>query len=226
MLRAFLFVILSGAACAQAPQPAPAEPRKPARMLPADRSAILLRADREALERPEEILDRMGLKPGQLVADLGTGVGWYTQRIAKRVAPHGAVFAVDVQQGMLDQMQARMKDAGIRNVLPVLSGDDDPRLPPGKIDWVLLVDVYHELQKPQEMLAKIREALAPDGRVALVEYRAEQDPKTLPVRIPRDHQMTIAEVLREWLPAGFELVEFHEFLPAQHFFVFRKAGGR
>lgn len=226
MLRTVLLLALAWTSLAQIPQPPPVEPRKPARMLPADRAAILLRADREALERPEEILDKMALKPGQLVADLGAGVGWYTQRIAKRVAPHGAVFAVDVQQGMLDQMQARLKDAGIRNVYPVLSGDDDPRLPPGKMDWVLLVDVYHELQKPQEMLAKLREALAPGGRVALVEYRAEQDPAKLPVRIPRDHQMTIAEVLREWLPAGFELVEFHEFLPAQHFFVFRKAGGR
>jgi ubiquinone/menaquinone biosynthesis C-methylase UbiE len=165
----------------------------------------------------------MKLQSGQLVADLGAGVGWYSLRIAKRVAPSGAVFAVDVQQGMLDQLQARMKEAGVRNIYPVLGGEADPMLPEGKMDWILLVDVYHELAQPQAMLAKIRQALAPEGKVALVEYRAEQDPATLPVRIPRDHQMTIAEVLREWLPAGFELVEFHEFLPAQHYFIFRKA---
>ncbi len=216
-------VILAIALVQAFPQSPSLEPRKPARMLPASRSAILVSPEREKLERPEEVLDRMKLQSGQLVADLGAGVGWYSLRIAKRVAPSGAVFAVDVQQGMLDQLQARMKEAGVRNIYPVLGGEADPMLPEGKMDWILLVDVYHELAQPQAMLAKIRQALAPEGKVALVEYRAEQDPATLPVRIPRDHQMTIAEVLREWLPAGFELVEFHEFLPAQHYFIFRKA---
>jgi ubiquinone/menaquinone biosynthesis C-methylase UbiE len=124
---------------------------------------------------------------------------------------------------MLDQLLNRAKENGARNILPVLSTAEDARLPAGKIDRILMVDVYHELEQPRAMLESIKRALAPGGKVILVEYRAEQDPATLPVRIPRDHKMSVVEVLREWLPAGFELAEYHEFLPAQHLFVFQKA---
>ncbi|MBK9314948.1 MAG: class I SAM-dependent methyltransferase [Acidobacteria bacterium] len=203
-------------------QPAP-QKRKPARPLPAERAAILLSEFREKYERPEEIIDRMNLKDGDLVADLGAGLGYYSLRLAKRTGPRGAVFAVDIQQGMLDQLQGRMKEAGIRNIYPVLGDEADPKLPPGKMDWILLVDSYHEFGQPELMLEKIRHVLAPDGRVALIEYRAEQDPKEFPLPIPRDHKMTAAEVLSEWLPAGFELVAYYDFLPLQHYFVFRKA---
>lgn len=197
--------------------------RKPANILPAERAGILLMEGREELEQPEKTLDAMGLRNGQLVADLGCGNGFYSLRLAKRIGPDGHVFAVDIQQGMLDQLTARMTEAGVRNVYPVLGEPEDPHLPPGKIDWVLMVDVYHEFSNPEAMLKKIRECLTPEGRVALLEYRGEQDPKTLPIPIPRDHKMTYDEVMREWLPAGFKLVERHEFLPAQHFFVFAKA---
>lgn len=204
----------------QQPQPAPT--RKPARPLPADRSAILLHEAREKFERPDEVVAKLNLKDGDLVADIGAGLGYYSLRLAKPIAPHGAVFAVDIQQGMLDQLTSRMKETQIRNIYPVLGKEDDPTLPRGKIDWVLLVDAYHEFSQPRVMLEKIKECLAPNGKVALLEYRAEGMPADFPVKIPRDHQMTAAEVLREWLPAGFELIEYHEW-PAQHFFVFRKA---
>ncbi|MGE0102828.1 MAG: class I SAM-dependent methyltransferase [Blastocatellales bacterium] len=207
---------------AQAWQAPAAQKRKPARPLPAERAAILLSEFREKYERPEEMIDRMNLKDGDLVADLGAGLGYYSLRLARRVGPRGAVFAVDIQQGMLDQLQGRMKEAAIRNIYPILGDIADPKLPPGKMDWILLVDAYHEFGQPEQMLAMIREALAPDGRVALIEYRAEQDPKEFPLQIPRDHKMSAMEVLSEWLPAGFELVEYHSFLPLQHYFVFRK----
>lgn len=207
---------------AQAWQAPAAQKRKPARPLPAERAAILLSEFREKYERPEEMIDRMNLKDGDLVADLGAGLGYYSLRLARRVGPRGAVFAVDIQQGMLDQLQGRMKEAAIRNIYPILGDIADPKLPPGKMDWILLVDAYHEFGQPEQMLAMIREALAPDGRVALIEYRAEQDPKEFPLQIPRDHKISAMEVLSEWLPAGFELVEYHGFLPLQHYFVFRK----
>lgn len=198
--------------------------RVPAQILPAERAGILLSPARDALEEPEKTLDALGLKDGDIVADIGCGNGYYSLRLAERIAPHGHVFAVDIQQGMLDQMIARMADAEIYNIYPILSSTTDPYLPPGKIDWVLLVDVYHEFSDPQPMLAKIKEALAPKGRVALLEYRAEQDPATIPFPIPRDHKMTVEEVMSEWTPAGFELAERLEFLPAQHLFIFRVAG--
>lgn len=198
--------------------------RKPARILPAEMADILLMEGREETEQPEKVLDTMELEDGDLVVDLGCGNGFYTLRLAKRIAPHGHVFAVDIQQGMLDQLIERKNEAGLKNIYPVLGEPDDPNLPPGKADWILLVDVYHEFAQPEAMLAKIKDALAPDGKVALLEYRAEetQDPELMPQFIPRDHKMTVEEVMTEWTPAGFELVERHEFLPAQHFFVFEK----
>jgi len=154
------------------------------------------------------------------VADIGCGNGFYSLRVAERIGPHGTVFAVDVQQGMLDQLQVRMADAGARNIYPILGEFTDPNLPPGKMDWVLLVDAYHEFADPQAMLAKIKASLAPDGKVALLEYRAEQEDLGAPIKIPRDHKMTKDEVMREWVPAGFELVDQPTFLPAQHLFIF------
>jgi uncharacterized protein (TIGR01244 family) len=163
----------------------------------------------------------MGLTDGDIVADLGCGNGYYTLRVAKRIAPHGHVLAVDIQQGMLDQLTTRMNEANIKNIYPILGKFTDPLLPPGKVDWLLLTDVYHEFSEPEKMLAKIRECLAPDGKVALLEYRAEQDPKTIAFPIPRDHKMTVEEVIGEWAPAGFKLVERIEVLPAQHIFIFQ-----
>jgi uncharacterized protein (TIGR01244 family) len=130
------------------------------------------------------------------------------------------VFAVDVQQGMLDQMIARANEAEIKNIYPVLGAFTDPHLPPGKIDWMLLVDAYHEFSDPAAMLARMKESLAPDGKIALLEYRAEEGQPGADVAIPRDHKMTVDEVMTEWVPAGFELVSLEEFLPAQHLFIF------
>jgi uncharacterized protein (TIGR01244 family) len=197
--------------------------RVPAHILPAERAGILLMETRDALEEPEKTLDLLGLKDGDIVADLGCGNGYYTLRLAKRVAPTGRVLAVDIQQGMLDQLQARMTEAGIANIQPILGTPDDPRLPAGAVNWILLVDVYHEFSDPQAMLAKIRAALAPGGKVALLEYRKEQDPATISFPIPIDHKMSVQEVLSEWTPAGFDLVERVEMLPAQHIFIFTAA---
>lgn len=196
--------------------------RVPSRVLRPEMAGILLSDGREALERPSETLDRLQLMDGDIVADLGAGNGWYSLRLAERIAPHGVVFAVDVQEGMLDLLRGRMEEAGARNVYPVLGTATDPNLPPGKIDWVLLVDAYHEFSDPEAMLERIREALAPDGRVALSEYRAEQDLDAIPLPIPRDHRMTVDQILSEWLPAGFRVVERIEVLPAQHLFIFER----
>lgn len=197
--------------------------RVPANILKAEQAGILLLEARDKLEEPEKTLDLMGLKDGDVVADLGCGNGYYTLRLAKRVAPTGRVLAVDIQQGMLDQLKARMTEAGVTNVELILGDPDDPKLPRGGVDWLLLVDVYHEFANPQAMLAKIREALAPGGKVVLLEYRKEQDPATISFPIPMDHKMSVEEVMGEWIPAGFQLDQRVEMLPAQHIFVFTAA---
>jgi protein-L-isoaspartate O-methyltransferase len=182
----------------------------------------LERPQRVQEERPAEVLNVMGLRPGDVVADIGAGSGYFTRRIAPLVAPTGTVYAVDVQQEMLDILMENVEETGITGVVPVLGTDIDPGLPAGEVDWILLVDVYHELSQPGPMLVKMREALSPTGKVALVEYRVEDGSAQ---HIRAEHRMSVLQVLLEWEAAGFELAELHEFLPSQHLFVLRDGQG-
>ena len=201
--------------------------RETATVCPAANADCLL-AEWRRVERREELLQRMGISDGDIVADVGAGLGWYSLEVAKRVQPHGVVFAVDIQEEMLERLRERMKQEEIRNIYPVLGRLDDPLLPTGKIDWILLVDAYHEFSEPEEMLQRMKESLAPGGRVALLEFRAEQQMEgLLPFQMSpelRKHFMNIEDVMSEWTAAGFELEERGEFLPTQHVFVFKVAG--
>ena len=136
------------------------------------------------------------------------------------MAPTGKVYGVDIQPEMLRMLEEGARQQGITNIVAVQSEPDDPKLPAGSIDWILLVDVYHELQNPEPMLRKMRDALSPTGRVALVEFRLEGDTAA---HIRTEHRMSVEQVLLEWKPAGFELVELWEEMPTQHVFVFKKA---
>jgi ubiquinone/menaquinone biosynthesis C-methylase UbiE len=205
-----------------APATALASPRKPAKVMGFEGASWLERPGREEAEKPEVVLEAMDLRPGLNVAEIGTGTGWFARRIGPRIAPGGKVYAQDIQPEMLELMKKYAAEAGVTNIVPVLGTDADPKLPAGKIDRVLLVDVYHEFQKPKEMLARIRESLAPGGRVILVEYRLEGDTAT---HIHIDHRMSVDQVLAEWTPAGFELVNRLETLPSQHLFIFTARRG-
>jgi SAM-dependent methyltransferase len=212
--RAAALALLLAAACAVAAPP----PRRPANIMSFERADWLERPGREAEDRPELVLQAMRLAPGQVVAEVGCGSGFFARRLARAVAPGGRVYAEDIQPEMLDLLRERAAKEGIGNIVPVLGTDVDPRLPRGELDWILLVDVYHEFQQPRPMLARLRESLAKGGRVALVEYRLEGE-TARHVRVP--HRMSVAQVLAEWQPAGFELVERLETLPSQHLFIFR-----
>jgi ubiquinone/menaquinone biosynthesis C-methylase UbiE len=205
---------------AAAPPPAP--PREPANVMSWKGADWLEREDRAEKEKPEVVIRAMHLKDGDQVADIGAGTGFFSRRLARAVAPTGKVYANDIQPEMLERLKEAARQEGLANIVPVLGTATDPGLPKGRMDWVLLVDVYHEFQDPQTMLAKIRESLKPDGRVALVEYRAEGDTAS---HISREHRMSVEQVLAEWLPAGFELESRIEDLPSQHLFVFTKRRG-
>ena len=199
-----------------------ADERKPATVMSYQGADWLEREGREAEQRPAEVIKTMGLKPGDVVADVGCGTGYFARRMAKAVAPGGRVYAVDIQREMLELLRGRLEQEAIENVVPVLGDADDPHLVPASLDWILLVDVYHEFQQPKAMLARMRAALKPSGRVALVEYRQEG---TTALHIRPEHRMSVEQVLEEWQPAGFRLVKQHEFLPVQHFLVFERAPG-
>lgn len=225
LLIPVLLLALTALTCApSSPSPSlrqpPAAPpaRQPANVASWLHADWLEREGRDKLEKPEVVIEAMHLKDGDVVADLGCGTGFFTRRIARAVAPSGKVYAEDIQPQMLDLLKKYVAEEGITNVIPVLGTETDPKLPRGRMDWILLVDVYHEFQEPAPMLAKIREALKPGGRIALVEYRAE-DPSVAP-DIPPPHRMSIEQILREWEPAGFEMVERIETLPSQHLLVF------
>ena len=196
-----------------------AEDRRPTPVMSFEGAPWLEREGREKEQRPDEIIRTMGLHDGQVVADLGCGTGWFARRLARAVAPSGRVYAIDIQPEMLELMKGYLAREKTTNVVAVLGASDDPRIPPASLDWVLMVDVYHELQQPKAMLARIRESLKPEGKVALVEYRAEGDSAA---HIRPEHRMSVDQILEEWTPAGLRMVARHEDLPTQHFLVFEK----
>jgi precorrin-6B methylase 2 len=176
----------------------------------------LERAERETEEKPQLVIDALEIKLGQTVADLGAGSGYYSFRIAPLVGPTGKVLAIDIEPKMLDVIEQRATREHVANIEPVLSSERDPNLAPHSVDLLFMVDVYHELEYPYEVMSKVREALKPGGRVALVEYRAE-DPE---VQIKPLHKMSEAQVRREMQAAGFKHVKTVRTLPLQHLILF------
>jgi len=179
----------------------------------------LERPEREHEENPDLALDALDIRAGMVVADVGAGTGYMSLRLAQRVGPSGKVYANDLQPEMLRRLRENAAKARIANIETVLGQETDPKLPVGRMDLVLLVDVYHEFSEPQRMLRKIREALKPDGRLALLEYRKE-DP-SIPIR--PEHKMSVSEVRTELEAEGFHLNPPIETLPRQHILVLTKA---
>lgn len=177
----------------------------------------LERPEREAEEAPSKALAALELKPGMVVADIGAGSGYYTSRMAKLVGSTGQVFATDIQPGMLEILNRRIKSEGLTNVTTVLGAMDDPKLAPASIDLAIMVDVYHELQDPQVFLQKLRPVFKPGGRFVLLEYRKE-DP-TVPIL--EAHKMSVAEVKMELEAEGFVIDKVIDVLPWQHIIVLR-----
>ena len=182
----------------------------------------LERAERVTEERPEEVLAAMGLQPGDVVADVGCGSGYYARRVARRVRPGGRVYCVDIQPEMLELMQQLADGEDVVGIEPVLSTPTDPQLPDGEIDWIIIADVYHEMSDPVPMLARMRDSLSSRGQIALLEYRVEDGTGD---QIKADHTMSVRQVLSEWKAAGFALTRLHDFLPGQHLFLFQLANG-
>jgi ubiquinone/menaquinone biosynthesis C-methylase UbiE len=206
----------------QAPGTHPVSGRKIAGVMGMSGADWLVRPERETEEQPEKALDALNLKPGMVVADIGAGVGYMSLRMAKRVGPSGKVYANDLQPEMLAKLRENASHAKINNVVTVLGDVTDPKLPANAMDLVLLVDVYHEFSQPQQMLRKIRETLKPDGRLVLLEYRAE-DPN---VPIIAEHKMTVTQVKTELEAEGFILQPVIETLPRQHILILTKAAAK
>jgi SAM-dependent methyltransferase len=177
----------------------------------------LVRPEREREENPDLALKLLDLKPGMQVADIGAGVGYYSLKIARLVAPGGRVFSTDIQPEMLRLLRKRAEKAGIENVTTTSGTDSDSGLAPQSVDMALLVDVYHEFSKPQQMLRSIARALKPDGRLVLFEFSKED--AAVPIR--EEHKMSVATVRQELEAEGFVFDKLIKDLPWQHILIFR-----
>ena len=181
-------------------------------------AAWFYRPERVESEKPAELLDLLGIKEGDVVADIGAGVGFFSLRAAERVGRTGKVLAVDVQPEMIDGLEMMMKRFGHENIVPILGDVDDPKLPADGVDHVLIVISYHEFSHPVEMMRHIRKAMKRDAQMLIVEYKAE----TLDSRVDPLHQMSEAAIMREILALGFRLDRVIDIIPSQHVFVFKK----
>jgi len=177
----------------------------------------LERPKREKEERTDLLIQNMGLKKGDQVADVGAGSGYFSFRMAELV-PEGKVLAVDISPQMLGIVRAKIASKKVNNVKPVLSTIKDIKLPANSIDCVLIVDAYHEFSHPREMAQSIFDALREKGRLVLIEYRME-DP-TVPIKLL--HKMTQKQAIKEISQVGLVWKKTLEVLPQQHFMIFEK----
>ena len=192
--------------------------REIAQMMGFDGAAWLERTERQLQERADLLMAELALQPGMDVADVGAGTGYYSRRMALQVGPKGKVYAVEVQPQMLRVLETTAKRPGYGNIVPTLGGDDDVKLPEASIDLAIMVDVYHELAFPREVLASIVRALRPGGRVVFVEYRGE----SFSVPIKPLHKMTEQQVRLEAADQSLVWERTARTLPWQHVVVFKR----
>lgn len=212
-----LLVVHLACAAAVSQKTVPVE-RTPAEVMTWRAADWLTRDTRIKEEQPDKMLAALDIKPGQVVADIGAGVGYHVARISPLVGATGTVIGEDIQPEMIAMLQKNVAQFGLKNVQTILGQPDDPKLPDNAIDLILMVDVYHEFSQPTVMLQKLRKALKPDGRIVLVEFRGE-DPN-VPIRT--EHKMTVQQVRAELEAAGLKFQKTLEFLPWQHIIVFTK----
>ena len=201
---------------------APAAPQERQRhgrpFLPQD-LGLLEGPDREAWQKPEEVMDAVGIADGTHVADLGAGGGWFTVRLARRVGPNGVVYAEDIQREMIAAIERRVQSQGLRNVRTILGTQDDPRLPAGSLDAILIVDSYHEMRAPVPLLRRVAAALRPHGKLGIIDFKKTGGgPGPL-----LSERVTPEVVIADAKSAGLALVEQRNTLPYQYLLIFTPA---
>ena len=172
--------------------------------------------ERDAWQKPHEVIGALGLKPDAAVADIGAGTGYFAARLANRLKK-GRVYAVDVEPDMVKYLAERAKREGLANLVPVTGAADSPRLP-AKVDVALFVDVYHHVEARERYFRKLRDSLSPGGRVAIIDFRLDS-----PEGPPKEARIAPERVKAEMKKAGYVLVAEHAFLSRQYFLVFRGA---
>jgi ubiquinone/menaquinone biosynthesis C-methylase UbiE len=171
---------------------------------------------RDAYQKPDEVLKALALRKGEVVADIGAGSGYFTLRFAHAVGAAGRVYAVDVSPDMIRYLNRRIRDAGVRNVVTVLSEPDDPLLPDSSVDRFVIVDTWHHIEDQPKYLALIKRMLKPGGQVVHIDFQK----RDLPLGPPSSMKIARDDLVRQMEGAGFRLAAEHTFLPYQYFLVF------
>ena len=188
------------------------------RLFPPSDLGLLESPDRDLWQRPDQIMDAMGIADASVVADIGAGSGWFTIRLARRVGPQGLVYAEDVQPEMINAITRRVQREGLTNVRPVRGQNSDPRLPAGSLDAVLVVDAYHEVEDRVTMLANLARALKPQGRIGVVDFKLDG---TGPGPSPEE-RVSPDVVVKDAAKAGLRLLRQEPFLQYQYFLILGK----
>jgi ubiquinone/menaquinone biosynthesis C-methylase UbiE len=217
LVVALPLIVCSGFA-AQTPQ-TPAKPRSPhGQLFPPQDLGLLEAPDRDIWQRPDQIMDALAIADASVVADVGAGAGWFTVRLARRVGPNGIVYAEDVQQEMLNAISRRVEREGFTNVRPIKGEGSDPRLPRGKLDAILLVGTYYEVQDRVTMFQNLAAALKPQGRIGVVDFTLKGGGPGPPMEERVDPQIVVGDAGR----AKLRLLSQQSFLPYQYFLIFGK----
>lgn len=190
-----------------------------ARLFPPQNLGQLEGPDRDAWQRPDQIMDALQLGENSVVADLGAGGGWFTVRLARHIGPNGHVYAEDIQPQMIEAIQRRIKREGLNNVTTQLGTADNPKLPPHALDAVLIVDAYHEVEHPVALLRNVSASLKPTGVIAIVNFKKDGGGPGPSMEERVDPEQVIADARA----AGLELRKRENFLRYQYMLTFGPA---
>lgn len=173
---------------------------------------------RREWQRPQEVVERLVVNPGDVIADIGAGTGYFSVLFARKTANNGKVYAVDIDRKMVEYVEQRSKNEGFKNISTILASPDDPLLPKNSVDLVFLCNTYMFIKDRQLYLSKLKDVLRPKGRLAVISYNRVDSPEGPPIHIRLSREKTVKEALE----AGFVLDTEYFFLPYQHFLVFTK----
>ncbi len=171
---------------------------------------------RDVWQKPHEVIQALALNPDAVIADIGSGTGYFSARFANML-PKGRVYGVDTEPDMVKYLAERAKREGLKNVTAVVGAPGDPRLPE-KVDLVIMVDVFHHVEDRDRYFLRLRDSLKPDGRIAIIDFRMDS-----PSGPPKDARIAPDRVKTEMKGAGYALVQEHAFLPNQYFLIFQHA---
>jgi len=171
---------------------------------------------RDAYQKPQEVMGALGLKAGEVIADIGAGSGYFTFRLAHHVGDRGKVYAVDVSPDMIRHINRRIRELKAKNVVSILADPDDPLLPEGSVDRFFFSDSWHHIENQTKYLSLMKKILKPGGEIIMIDFHK----KELPVGPPMQMKIAREDLIKQMGTNRFRLTKEHTFLPYQYYLVF------